>query len=105
MKRRGESEAAQQMRGLQHLAALGWRCWRIGQRSAKGTQDPGVPDVYALHPAHGALWWEAKREHGGVSSFYQKHFAKCCAEAGVAHVIGNFAALVEYLRRYEQEAA
>jgi hypothetical protein len=102
--RGGELEAQQQARGIAHLRSTGWRVWRIGQKNATGTQDPGVPDVVAIHVEHGLLWWEAKREFGGEQSAAQKGFQAACRAAGVAYVCGNFAALLEHLHASEVAA-
>lgn len=80
------SEATRQEEIRQALIAAGWRTWRIGQRNARGTQDAGVPDLYALHPQHGALWVEAKRPNGGMLSRSQLEFREACIEAGVPYV-------------------
>jgi hypothetical protein len=90
-------EAAEQRAGLELLATRGWVAWRIGQYDARRTQDPGVPDVYALHPRHGGLWWEVKRETGGRLSDAQKAFREQCQAAGVAYVAGPCSALRDYL--------
>jgi hypothetical protein len=95
----GRPEAAEQRAGLDLLTRLGWAWWRAGQRDARGTQDPGVPDVIALHPDHGVLFWECKRETGGRLSFYQRAFQAQCESAGVPYVVGPCSALSEYLTR------
>jgi hypothetical protein len=81
-------EHAEQQEGIELLERLGWRAWRTGQRNATGTQDPGIADVYALHPRHGALWWEAKRPVGGVQSADQIEFQTHCRIAGVPYACG-----------------
>ncbi len=89
------SEAAEQRMGLQLLALLGWRTWRCGQRDARGTQDPGVPDVVAIHAVYGLLFWEAKRPKGGRQSDAQREFEQACAATGIRYVCGP----VEMLRQ------
>jgi hypothetical protein len=86
-------EDAEQQEGLELLERLGWRAWRTGQRNARGTQDPGIGDVYALHPRHGSLWWEAKRPVGGVQSAAQVTFETHCRMAAVPYACGPLPAL------------
>lgn len=87
-----DPEAVEQMAGIQWLQVHGWQTWRIGQRDARGTQDPGVPDVVAIHPDHGLIWWEAKGK-GGRQSGAQMAFEAACREAGVRYVCGGAATL------------
>lgn len=98
---RAVSEATEQRRILELLWADGWSTWRIGQQDARGTQDPGVPDVYALHPRHGALWIEAKRPHGGVQSAAQRAFESACEAAGVRYVVGALPQVEDYLAQLD----
>lgn len=58
-----KSEAAVQREVVRYLKALGYRVWRVGQRNARGTQDPGVSDLIVI--GKGRLWFmEVKREDG-----------------------------------------
>jgi hypothetical protein len=91
------SEAREQQAGIQLLRIMGFSTWRVGQRNARGTQDAGVPDVVAIHPAHGLLFWEAKRPRGGRQSPAQRAFQAAADAAGVAYVCGPFQALHAYL--------
>jgi hypothetical protein len=83
-----EPEAAEQQAGINLLLSRGWKKWRVGQRDARGTQDPGFPDVTAIHPKHGLLFWEAKGK-GGRQSEEQKDFQRACEEAGLRYVLGG----------------
>lgn len=83
------TEAERQEEIRQALLLAGWRCWRVGQRDARKTQDSGVPDMIAIHPRHGLLLVECKRPYGGVLSRAQLEFREACAEAGVAYVVAS----------------
>lgn len=89
-------ESQEQAEAIRYLGLRGWRAWRIGQRNARGTQDAGVPDVVAIHPHHGLLWYECKRE-GGKQSAAQRAFEAACIEAGVRYVCGPCSVLIEAL--------
>lgn len=60
--------------------------WRIGQRDARGTQDPGVPDIVCFpfgeagQHVRSLLWIEVKRSDGGKWAPAQQEFARCCSE-------------------------
>jgi hypothetical protein len=86
-------EDAEQQEGLELLERLGWRAWRTGQHNARSTQDPGIADVYATHPDHGCLWWEAKRPVGGVQSAKQIEFEAHQRSAGIPYACGALPAL------------
>jgi hypothetical protein len=86
------AEADEQRSGIALFEAQGWRVWRVGQRDARGTQDPGFPDVTAIHPKHGLLFWEAKGK-GGRQSEEQKDFQRACEEAGLRYVLGGYETL------------
>lgn len=98
----GRPEAREQRLGIRLLQLHGYQTWRIGQRNATGTQDPGVPDVCALHPKYGLLWWEAKREIGGRQSAAQQRFELACWAAGVSYVCGNLEALERALEEHRR---
>lgn len=92
------SEAYVQRRIIAALTNAGWRTWRIGQYNARRTQDPGVPDVYAMRPVRtwrgvGALcadvWIECKRSHGGRQSEAQREFERQCEHAGVRYILAK----------------
>jgi hypothetical protein len=89
-------EASHQRRGLKLLRELGWRTWTLNQHRASNVA-PGVPDVYALHPRHGALWWEAKGTTGHKQSPKQVEFQAACTECRVAYVCGTIDDLKQYL--------
>lgn len=94
------TERQVQTRCLALLRLTGWTCWRIGQHNARGTMDPGVPDVFAAHPTHGALWIECKREKGGKQSDAQKKFQRHAEAAGVTYLLVTDAEqLVDYMNR------
>lgn len=89
-------ESQEQAEAVAYLRLRGYAVWRIGQRNAKGTQDAGVPDVVAIHPAHGLLWYECKRE-GGRQSPAQHAFEAACREAGVRYICGTCRVLIAAL--------
>lgn len=66
--------------------------WRIGQRDARGTQDPGVPDIVCFVPWAGpserlTVWIEVKRSDGGRLSEAQRHFGEIAADAGNPRIV------------------
>lgn len=74
---------------VEYLTVAGWHVWRIGQRNAKGTQDPGVPDVIAMHFLHGAIWIECKRPVGGRQSRYQREFEASVKNTGGRYILAR----------------
>ena len=84
--------------GLLLLGSLGFRSWRVGQyRADAGGSTPGAPDVIALKPGWGVLFWEAKRAHEGSESTAQHEFRSSCVAAAVPCVCGSAADLADYL--------
>lgn len=65
---------------VQYLKAAGWSVWQTSQghkhpTGAKGLRiTPGIPDLYAIHRKHGAIWVEVKRP-GGTFSEAQNIFS------------------------------
>ena len=88
------SEAQIQREIVNALKAAGWTVWRIGQRDARKTQDPGVPDLYAMRPwalGYGtalAVWIECKRADGKQSDA-QKDFERLCEHAGKRYILAR----------------
>jgi hypothetical protein len=68
------TEAQIQARIIDALKADDWRVWRVGQRNAHGTQDPGVADLIAMHERHGIWFLEVKRPTDGAQSMAQRDF-------------------------------
>lgn len=97
------TEAEVQRAVLRVLSLHGWATWRIGQRNARGTQDPGVPDIYALHHEHGALWIEVKRP-GGRQSAHQERFEELSVGAGQSYWLISDAAALHRLLTEMREA-
>ena len=68
--RRARPEEAEQRAGLQLLTLAGFQCYTLSQgfRPQPGgtRQTVGLSDVFALHPAVGGIWWEAKAEGAPV---------------------------------------
>lgn len=64
---------------VQYLRASGWQVWQTSQgfrRDPGGTRmTPGIPDLYTIHPEHGAVWLEVKRGKVGRVSVAQRAFA------------------------------
>jgi hypothetical protein len=89
-------EKSHQRRGVMLLRQLGWRTWTLNQQRASNVA-PGVPDVYALHPRHGALWWEAKGRTGHKQSKHQVEFQAACTECRVVYVCGTIDDLKAHL--------
>jgi hypothetical protein len=62
--------------------------WRIGQRDARGTQDPGVPDIVCFPERHrglglvATLWIEVKRSDGGRWAPAQRAFSAIVKAVG-----------------------
>lgn len=84
-----ESEEQEAIRA--ELLADGWEVWRVGQRDARGTQDPGVSDLFAVHRARRLLVFvEVKRPDGGVESEPQAAFGAAVKAVGgpVSYVCG-----------------
>ena len=101
-------EKVEQAHGVQLLRTLGATVYILGHpspndgRRHRGTgQTPGLPDVYCFLPFHQrcarlALWWEVKAA-GGRLRPEQATFRTLCQEAQVAHVVGPFDALIDWL--------
>lgn len=90
---------------IEYLQLRGFRTWRIGQRDARGTQDPGPADVFATHPRFGQLWVECKRAIGGRQSVAQRLFQQAVEAAGGRYVLApSVTALVCALTTTQEEA-
>lgn len=90
------TEAHVQARLVQALIDAGWQVWRVGQRDARGTQDPGVSDLLAFRER--LLCIEVKRPHGGRQSEAQRQFQQACERAGITYVLArSLNDLAEYL--------
>ena len=63
---------------------LGWLCYHTfdSRRS-----EPGFPDLVLVHPAHGTLYLELKREKGKVSQHQWKWLDALSAAGEKAYVI------------------
>lgn len=96
-----DSEAAEQALGTALLRSAGFAVYELSQgyRSDPGgtRQTPGLPDVYAMHPSAGSLWWEAKA-HGGQLRPSQEAFADNATYCGVPVLQGTAEAVRTYLR-------
>ena len=102
-------EKHEQAQGVQMLLSIGAAVYVSGTVRRRddayhGTmQTPGIPDVEAFlrvpgaAPARVLLKWEVKRAKGGRVSPAQAEYRQRCVEAGVAHVVGPFQALVDWL--------
>lgn len=55
--------------------------YRVGQRDARGTQDPGVSDLIVLSPKLGVIFVEVKTEVGKQSGA-QRDFETAVTRAG-----------------------
>lgn len=77
----GPTEAAVQRACLQLLFQLEIPVYRVGQRNAHGTQDPGVSDLIVLSPRHGIIFAEVKRPDG-IQSPSQQIFERDVVDAG-----------------------
>jgi hypothetical protein len=93
---KAKTEAQVQREIVNALKLAGWSVWRIGQRDARKTQDPGVPDLYAMHRTRwGSLgfgsraWIEVKRPVGGVQSKAQRDFQEHCRECCVRYILAR----------------
>lgn len=89
----GQLEASVQEDIRQALLAAGWQVWRVGQRDARGTQDPGVSDLIALRER--VVFLEMKRSRGDRQSEAQREFQAACADASVTYVLAKSLADVE----------
>lgn len=73
---------------VSYLKARGFAVWQTSQghkhpTGAKGLRiTPGIPDLYAFHPRHGALWIECKRP-GEERTQAQEAFARIHSEGDV----------------------
>lgn len=77
----GPTEAAVQRACIQLLGQLEIPVYRVGQRNAHGTQDPGVSDLIVLSRRHGIVFVEVKKP-GGVQSPAQQIFERDVRDAG-----------------------
>jgi hypothetical protein len=110
-RRAQQREKVEQAHTMQLLDALGCEVWVLGTRRRhtdhQGTmQSPGLPDLIAFLPCHIAnpdvtprrrLLVVESKAAGGRLSFAQKVFQRCCLEADVAHVVGDYDAVVAWL--------
>jgi len=101
---KAKTEAQVQREIVNALKLAGWSVWRIGQRDARKTQDPGVPDLYAMRPgfwskvraparadvynAPRAAWIEVKTVEGRQSEA-QKHFQATCAATFQTYILAR----------------
>src|SRR6185437_13127056 len=100
---KAKTEAQVQREIVNALKLAGWSVWRIGQRDARKTQDPGVPDLYAMRSAawratqtaylsvHGAghVFIEVKRPVGGVQSPEQREFQSLAKMCGQPYILAR----------------
>ncbi|HXE84102.1 MAG TPA: hypothetical protein VN513_12305 [Gemmatimonadales bacterium] len=100
---KAKTEAQVQREIVNALKLAGWSVWRIGQRNAKGTQDAGVPDIFAtngpiiqktdsgyiLSFMGGGVFIEVKRPVGGVQSEAQKVFERACRGCGQRYILAR----------------
>lgn len=77
----GPTEAAVQHACIQLLGQLEIPVYRVGQRNAHGTQDPGVSDLIVLSRRHGVIFVEVKRPDG-IQSPAQQIFERDVRDAG-----------------------
>lgn len=104
-----QREKVEQEHGVQLLRALGAKVYVSGTRRRAGDyqgtmQTPGIPDVEAWLPGarHGfprlrvLLKWEVKSAAGKMSPA-QLEYRELCIQASVAHVCGDFDALIAWL--------
>jgi hypothetical protein len=103
-----QREKVEQAHGVQLLRYVAGReqVFVLGTRRRAGDyqgtmQSLGVPDVVAflpLGPSKLQLWWEVKAP-GGRLRPEQQHFRQLCLSvaAGVAHVVGDYDALIAFL--------
>lgn len=82
------TEAQRQQAVREALQAAGWKVWRVGQRDARGTQDPGVSDMICLARGRGVLFVEVKDDEGRQSAD-QAEFQADCDAAGVPYVLAR----------------
>lgn len=82
-------EKTEQVEVRKRFVACGFGVYNLSQaRAAK--QTPGLPDLWLVHRALPiALWWETKRQVGGVHSPAQRGFAAECDRCGVNHGTGD----------------
>ncbi|HXU23549.1 MAG TPA: hypothetical protein VN697_05920 [Tepidiformaceae bacterium] len=100
---KAKTEAQVQREIVNALKLAGWAVWRIGQRDARKTQDPGVPDLYAMragfwsnpraradvYHAPRSVWIEVKRPVGGVQSDAQRRFEASCAATFQTYILAR----------------
>src|SRR6185312_2876249 len=100
---KAKTEAQVQREIVNALKLAGWSVWRIGQRDARKTQDPGVPDLYAMragfwsnpraradvYHAPRSVWIEVKRPVGGVQSDAQRRFEASCAATFQTYILAR----------------
>lgn len=98
------AENAEQLAGVRLLQLAGFQAYTLSQgyRSERGgtRQTPGLPDVYALHPQVGALWWEVKSETG-TERLSQVVFRENAVACGLTILTGPAEAVRVYLRSIE----
>lgn len=92
-------EAHVQAACIDLMQGAGWVCYRIGQKNAKGTQDPGVADTFNVHEARMLMVWiEYKDPDDSRLSDKQREFRKHVVGAGGRYwVIHSRAELVGQL--------
>lgn len=82
-------EKTEQVEVRKRFVACGFDVYNLSQaRAAK--QTPGLPDLWFMHRALPiAVWWETKRQVGGVHSEAQRTFAADCDRCKVNYGTGD----------------
>lgn len=90
-------EKAEQKAIADLFRAYGFTVRSLSQSRAS-KQAPGLADLIVMHPGRGvALWWETKRQVGGVQSPDQVEFEADCRACGWAYRLGDRFDAARYL--------
>lgn len=89
-----ESEVGEQVRDM--LKRLGWLVYSLPQGRVT-RQTPGLPDLWAMHPAGRPPFWVELKTPTGIPSREQVKFAGLCQMAGTGYVIGGTVAVRDHL--------
>lgn len=88
MRYRSDPESAIQARVVKLFRLAGCKVYPTSQYRVS-RQAVGMADLYVVHPARGAWWWECKSDRGSLNPA-QLDFAKTVRACGVEYGWGDY---------------